>query len=570
VQRRLAAILVADVVGYSRLMAADEARTLAALKERRAGILEPVVKSRSGRIVKFMGDGVLIEFASAVNAVNAALELQEKFASTNANVEEDRRIVLRIGINLGDVIGEGSDIFGDGVNIAARLEALAEPGGICISGQVYDAVRGKIKAGFDDFGEQQLKNIAIPVRALHLSGAKRGEVNPPAKHGLSIAVLPFANFGGDPDQQFFSDGFTEDIITELSRFRQLRVIARNSSFRFRGSDLDMSRVGRELGAAYLVEGSVRRMGSRIRITAQLIEVKTGHHVWADKFDRNLDDVFSTQDQLVRTIVTVLTGRLQAASTETARRKPPTSLEAYECVLRADALPHSSPATVTEARKLLEQAIGLDPSYARAYALLAINLANEWETDLNAPESLLDRAFELAKKSVALDEHDSLCVGTMGLVCLDRGAFDMAEHYYRKALEINPNHASILVSFAYSLCSLGRPEEALARLNEARTIEPHFEPTWYWNVLSEIHLANQNYEEAIAAIESRPEPSIWQHFTAAICYVRLDRITEARRHIELATKNPDISLSRIMSRILYKREQDRQRYVEDLRKAGLPE
>jgi adenylate cyclase len=198
------------------------------------------------------------------------------------------------------------------------------------------------------------------------------------------------------------------------------------------------------------------------------------------------------------------------------------------------------------------------------------LANEWETDLNAPESLLDRAFELAKKSVALDEHDSLCVGTMGLVCLDRGAFDMAEHYYRKALEINPNHASILVSFAYSLCSLGRPEEALARLNEARTIEPYFEPTWYWSVLSEIHLANQNYEEAIAAIESRPEPSIWQHFTAAICYVRLDRITEARRHIELATKNPDISLSRIMSRILYKREQDRQRYVEDLRKAGLPE
>ena len=316
-QRRLAAILAADVVGYSRLIERDEAGTLAALRERRKTILDPTVARHHGRIVKVMGDGVLVEFASAVNAVACAVELQKQFAAANEGVAEDRRIVLRIGVNLGDVVVEGGDLYGDGVIIAVRLQAMAEPGGICISGSVHDQVAGKLDAAFDDLGLCEVKNSSKPVRVFRLKvdgTAHQCKPQPSRRSKPSIAVLPFANMSGDAEQQYFCDGITEDIITELSRFRQMHVVSRNSSSRFGGTDIDMIRVGRELGVHYLVEGSVRRMGARTRITAQLIDAATGNHIWAERYDNAQDEIFDVQDRVVRTIVGTLAGRMNMART----------------------------------------------------------------------------------------------------------------------------------------------------------------------------------------------------------------------------------------------------------------
>jgi len=307
VQRRLAAILAADVVGYSRLMEQDEEGTLAALKGRRREVLEPLAAHHQGRVFKVTGDGVLVEFASAVNAVQCAVDLQQAMAAANGDQPDDRHIVLRIGINLGDVMVEGSDLYGDGVNIAARLEAIAEPGGILVSGTAHEHIKNKIKVGFDDLGSQTLKNIAEPVRAYRVTGTPAVTVaaSKPATDKPSIAVLPFTNMSGDPDQQYFSDGITEDIITELSRFHGLFVIARNSSFQYRDKAVDVRLVARELGVQYLVEGSVRRMANRIRITAQLIDARTGSHMWSERFDCSISELFEVQDEVARTIVATL-------------------------------------------------------------------------------------------------------------------------------------------------------------------------------------------------------------------------------------------------------------------------
>ncbi|HEX6093330.1 MAG TPA: adenylate/guanylate cyclase domain-containing protein, partial [Dongiaceae bacterium] len=289
VQRRLAAILAADVVGFSRLMEADEAGTLAALKARRKDVLEPLVARHEGRVFKVTGDGVLVEFASAVNAVQCAIDLQQAFGDANGDLPEERRIVLRLGVNLGDVMVEGGDLYGDGINIAARLQALADPGGILVSATAHDHVKNKLKAGFDDLGPQALKNLAEPVRAFRVAGISAMAAAPakaPANKP-SIAVLPFTNMSGDPEQQYFSDGITEDVITELSRFRSLFVIARNSSFQFRDKAVDIRRVARELGVQFVVEGSIRKLGGNLRITAQLIDAATGNHLWAERFDSAL-------------------------------------------------------------------------------------------------------------------------------------------------------------------------------------------------------------------------------------------------------------------------------------------
>jgi TolB-like protein/Tfp pilus assembly protein PilF len=569
--RRLAAVVVADVVGYSRLMEADEAGTLAALRERRKAILEPVVRALGGRVVKLMGDGALIEFASAVNAVAAALELQEKFSGANAPLAEDRRIVLRIGINLGDVVGEGSDIYGDGVNIAARLEALAEPGGICISAKVHDEVRGKLDAAFEDMGERQLKNIVQPVRAYRSADGGVAESRQAPADSPAIAVLPLTNMSGDPEQQYFSDGITEDIVTELSRFRHLRVVARNSSFRYRGGDFDMIRVGRELGVHYLVEGSVRRMGARIRIAAQLIDARTGHHLWAENFDRDQDDIFAVQDRLVRTIVATLAGRLQAADIEVARRKPPASLAAYECVLRADALPLEDPASPAAARLLYERAIALDPGYGRAHALLAISYDIEWGWDLDAPDSLLDRALDLAKKAVALDDHDSVCHNVLGAVYLDRRVHDLAEYHCRRALDLNRNRPTLLASLGFFYSYVGRAEEGIANFRDARALDSFFEPSWYWPALGAAHFHARQYEEAIAATHRSSSATYRNHAILAASHAYRGELTAMRRHAaETLRLAPRFSIARFLTRSPFKFEADAEHLRAGLRKAGLPE
>ena len=368
--RRLAAVLMADVVGYSRLMEADEAGTLAALKQRRIAIFEPIVRDHGGRIVKLMGDGALVEFASAVNAVAGALELQRRMAEADAPLPADRRIALRIGINLGDVIGDGGDIYGDGVNIAARLETLAEPGGICITANVCDEVRGKLAAAFEDLGEQQVKNLTRPVRAYRVRKADASAAASPARplpslpDKPSIAVLPFENMSGDQDQEYFADGMVEDIITELARLPWLFVIARNSSFTYKGRAVDVKQVGRELGVRYVLEGSVRRAGSRVRIIGQLIDAATGAHLWADRFDGELADVFDLQDRVTASVVGVITPRLEQAEIERAKRKPTDSLSAYDYHLRGMAAFHRfSRAGNAEALALFTRAAELDPTTA---------------------------------------------------------------------------------------------------------------------------------------------------------------------------------------------------------------
>jgi adenylate cyclase len=570
--RRLAAIVVADIAGYSRLLEADESGTLAALRERQKSILEPVIRDHGGRIVKVMGDGALLEFASAVNAVNASLDLQRQYGEANQSLPEARRIVLRIGINLGEVVGEGDDIFGDGINVAARLEPLAEPGGVFISAKVHEEVRGKVDVAFEDVGERQLKNISNPVRAYRWrSGEMPIEATVPSAGKPSIAILPFANMSGDPEQQYFSDGITEDIITELSRFRHLHVAARNSSFRYRGSDLDLVRVGRELGVHYLVEGSVRKLGPRIRITAQLIDTQSGHHLWAEKYDRDQEDIFAVQDRVVRTIVSALSQRVSAVEAEVAQRKPPASLAAYECVLRADALPLGDAAAQAEARRLYEKAIELDPQYARAYALLAVNYNVAWESDLDAPDNLLNQALEFGRKAVALDDSDSVCHNALGLVYLHRRAYSLAEHHCQRALEINPNRPVLLTCMGYLYSCLGEAEKAIGYFREARILDPTYHANWYWAALGAAHFDAGQYAQAIEALGRASDDWYWTRALLAACHAELGADSEARHHArETLRLSPGFSIAKTMSREPLKREQDRLHLIAALRKAGLPE
>ncbi|MFN0192276.1 MAG: adenylate/guanylate cyclase domain-containing protein [Aestuariivirga sp.] len=568
--RRLAAILVADVVGYSRLMEADEAETLAALKERRNTILEPVVREHGGRIVKVMGDGVLIEFASAVNAVKAALELQTKFAAANEVLPEARRIVLRIGINLGDVVGEGSDIYGGGVNIAARLEALAEPGGVCISAKVHEEVRGKIEFVFADMGEQTLKNIALPVRAYstHPGPPASAAVTPPSSRP-SITVLPFINMSGDPEQQYFSDGITEDIITELSRFRTLFVIARNSTFQFRDKAADVRRIGAELGARYVVEGSVRKMGGRIRITAQLIDAAQGNHLWSERFDGSLEDLFEVQDKVTQTIVATVTGRLEDAEIKGAAARRTSSMPAYDCLLRGvELLRGYGAGDNTRARELFERAIGLDPEFALAHAYLALSLLVENHYG-QAPQAIKDRALDIALTAVRLDPRDSRCHQYLGLVYRFRGELDPAISHMERSIKLNPNDGIGIASFGALLAVAGRPEEGIDLIRRAMQLNP-YHPEFYWGLLASALYAGRRYEECLEANRKiRADKHPLQMARTAACLVRLGRLDEARAvAAEVLQLKPDFSLR--AEAPSYRYEADAEHLFDAMRQAGLPE
>src|SRR5215469_6002240 len=388
VQRRLAAILAADVVGYSRLMEQDEAGTMAILKSRRTEILQPLVSKHHGRIFKVTGDGVLVEFGSAVDAVECAVDLQRDMAAANGDSPEAGRIMLRIGINLGDVMIEGRDLYGESVNIAARLEALAEPGGVIVARTVFNHVRGRVKLGFDDLGEQQLKNIAEPVRIYRLRpygevATTRTTLTLPDKP--SIAVLPFANMSGDAAQEYFADGMVDEIITALSRFRNLFVIARNSSFAYKGRAIDVKRIGHELGVRYVLEGSVRQSGERVRITGQLIDASNGAHLWVDRFDGALAEVFDLQDRVATSVVGAIAPRLEDAEIERAKRKPTDSLDAYDYYLRGLAIVNRLTREANEeALGLFRKAVERDPEFALAHArgayCYAYRKANNWIVD----------------------------------------------------------------------------------------------------------------------------------------------------------------------------------------------
>jgi TolB-like protein/Tfp pilus assembly protein PilF len=573
VNRRLAAILAADVVGYSRLIEQDEAGTLAALRERRKAVLDPTVARHHGRIVKVMGDGVLVEFGSAVNAVACAVALQTQFAAANGGLAEDRHVVLRVGVNLGDVVIDAGDLYGDGVIVAVRLQTMAEPGGICVSGSVHEQVAGKLDVMFDDLGLRQLKNSAKPVRVYRLGAngdTAPARPAPTAPSKPSIAVLPFTNMSGDAEQQYFCDGLTEDIITELSRFRQMHVASRISSSRFRGADLDMIRVGRELGVHYLVEGSVRRMGTRIRITAQLIDAGTGNHVWAERYDNAKDEIFDVQDRVVRTIVGTLAGRMNSALTEIARRKPPASLAAYECVLRGDSLPIGPPEVEAEARLLFEKAIELDPSYARAYALLSFILEREWFRDMSDSSRLRDEAFEMARKAVTLDENDITCQSAMAWAQLNRGAHELAEQHFTKLLALNPNQPSAQTDLAIFHYYRGESEKAIEGLLEVRRLDPFFTPSWYWGELGVAYFNARRYDDAIASMRRATTLTTRDQVWLAASYALAGKPDPARDcAADLLRRLPNFSAARFLAKEPLLRPEDRQHLADGLRKAGLP-
>ena len=569
-QRRLAAILAADVVGYSRLMGVSEAGTLASLKTHRRELIDGTIAEHQGRIVKLIGDGVLVEFPSVVNAVACAVEIQRRMIERNAHVPQDRRIEFRIGVNLGDIIFEDNDIFGDGVNVAARIESIAKPGGVCVSGSVRDNVGNRLDLTFEDMGEQTLKNIDRPVRVYNVSlGAiprsPRPAPQPAAKDKPSIAVLPFTNMSGDPEQQYFSDGITEDIITELSRYHSLLVIARNSCFQFRGSSVDIAAVQRALGARYIVEGSVRKAGNRVRVTAQLIDAETRAHLWAERYDRDIQDIFAVQDEVTRTVVATVEGRVAASGAEHARRKPTRDWVAYDYFLKGRE--HVNRYQDTEAEPFLARAIELDPDYVHAHAWRAVALSSRYLLDDR--KETLDAAFASAQRALALDENDAWAHRAMGCVALRRHQLDIAGLHYDRAIGLNPNDVNIACDRANWLTYVRKYDEALRSLDSARQLDP-YPPTWVWEVRGQALFCLKRYDEAITAFRSVGTQHFWIPGFLAAAYAHLGQLDDAHRELaNYLEARPDMTLTSLAS-ILYVTEEMRDGLLGGLRKAGLPE
>jgi adenylate cyclase len=436
VERRLAAILAADVAGYSRLIECDEAGTLAALRERQKRILDPLVRQHRGRIVKLMGDGVIVEFASPVNAVACAVALHGQFEAANVGLPEDRRILLRAGITLGDVAVEGGDLFGEGVIVAVRLQSMAEPGTICLSSSVHEQVAGKVPVAFDDLGLCEIKNSTKAIRAFRVR-AERGEAGPApaqsARPELSIAVLPFENLSGDAGQKYFSDGITEDITTELSRFKSLFVAARHASFHVAERKASLPQIARDLGVNYVLEGSARKSGERLRITAQLIDARTGSHVWAERYDKDAGDIFAVQDELVATIVATLEGRITAAAAQLTGRKPTASWSAYDCLLRGRELANLG--KEKDAVPLFSRAAAIDPNFAQAHAWLAIALlATYW---LDGNQATLNEAAQAVRRALTLDSGDPTVHHANAVVLLWLRQYERAAMHFDRAISLNP-------------------------------------------------------------------------------------------------------------------------------------
>jgi TolB-like protein/class 3 adenylate cyclase len=537
--RRLAAILAADVAGYSRLMGLDEAGTAQALREHHA-VAEPLVTRRGGRIVKTTGDGALIEFGSVVGAVECALALQQLAAERNRGIADERRMEWRIGVHLGDVLVEGDDILGDGVNVAARLEGIAEPGGICISEDAFRQVRGKVDAGFTDIGEQQLKNIVRPLRVYRVRAeSPLATPSPPAGEGRvgvlplpdrpSIAVMPFANMSGDPEQEYFADGMVEEIITALSRICWLFVIARNSTFTYKGQSVDVKQVARELGVRYVLEGSVRKAGGRVRITAQLIYAPTGTHLWADRFDGSLEDVFELQDKVATSVAGVIEPTLQAAETARAAHRPTNDLTAYDLYLRAYALDLTS---APEALRLLDQAIERDPHYGPALALAANFHAQRciagWSQD---PEADCRKGADLARRALRAGGDDpSTIVNAAGPLAFFGDDIGAMMGLVDRALALNPsfargwNNSGLLSLFA------GQPERAIEHAETALRLSPRARVGTTVGIIGTAHLVSRRFEEALPklllAIQEAPAFPVSYRWLAS-CYAHMGRLDEAR-------------------------------------------
>src|SRR5690242_2647234 len=580
INRKLAAILAADVVGYSRLMAADEAGTLAALKRHRQAVFEPVVAAHRGRIVKLIGDGTIVEFASVVDAVNCALSVQRPGELRD---ESQPKIILRIGINLGDVIIEGDDIYGDGVNIAARLEPAAEPGGICISSIVNESIGNRIDVRFQDSGQINVKNIDRPIRiwrwhpdtvnATVTNGRQSNTVN--HQPHTAIAILPFTNMSGDSEQEYFSDGISEDIITDLSKIADLTVIARNSSFTYKGRSVDVRSIGRELGVQSVLEGSIRRSGNRVRITAQLIDATSGGHLWADRYDRDLTDIFEVQDDVTRRIVEALKVTLSPGEKERLADTKTSNLAAYDYLLRGREFmlgKEKSRETFEQAITYFKRALEHDPNYSQAYACLGFahifDYQNRWTDD---PDSSLPLAEQYARQALEKDPSEPLarCVSAMSASFAKD--LDRAKSEIDLALSLNPNLALAHNLSGTNRIYAGQPLEAIPKIEYAMRLDPALSPQ-FLHFLGMAYLLAGKYETAAALLRQRIVLAPRTDFSRALLASALGHLgefEEARRVWgELREINPSYTFVEHVGRQPFRREDDVARIAEGLRKAQL--
>jgi TolB-like protein/class 3 adenylate cyclase len=585
--RRLSAILAADVAGYSRLVGADEEGTIGRLRLHRASLFDPKIAEHHGRLVKTTGDGLLVEFASVVDAVRCAVDVQRGMAARNADVVQDSRIEFRIGVHVGDIITEDSDIFGDGVNVAARLEGLAEPGGICVSARVQEDSEGRVDVAFIDDGEQHLKNIARPVRVyrVQFGGAETtAEAKSAASTNLalpdrpSIAVLPFQNMSSDPEQDYFADGVVEDIIAGLARYRHLFVIARNSTFAYKGRAVDVKQAGQELGVRYLLEGSVRKAGSRIRIVAQLIDSSTAAHIWADRFEGGVEDLFDLQDQVTASVVGAIEPEVRVAEANRALRRPTENLDAHMCLMRGVASINKwSRAGVDEALRLAYQAIDMDPQYSGPYGLAAscyiLRKANRWTAD---PARDRAETARLAARAAEVGRDDAFTLTLSGFAIADvLGELDGGAVLIDRALALTPNFATALAHRGVVSAWLGEPDKAVDYLQRAMRLSP-VDPIMFVMQAGTglAHLIAGRDGEAFAWAEKalQRNPFFLPALRVAVASAAfLDRMEDAKKYLpHLRQLDPDFRVSTLDERINLRRPQDRARLAEGLRKAGLPE
>jgi len=625
-KRKLTAILSADVKGYSRLMGEDEEATVRTITAHR-NVITTVIEKYRGRVVDSPGDNILAEFASVVDAVQSAVEIQEVVRAKNAELPEDRRMEFRIGINLGDVIQEGERIYGDGVNIAARVEGLADPGGICISGSAYEQIENKLALGYEYVGEHTVKNIVKPIRVYRVpTGPKpavqvteegkpalrwqraalavmiallvvaggvaiwksyRPSTSPPTEVASvekmaftlpekpSIAVLPFANLSGDPSQEYLGDGTTENIITALSKISNLFVIARNSALTYKGKTVKIQQVAEDLGVRYVLEGSVQKAGERVRINAQLVDGLTGLHIWAERYDRKISDIFALQDDITNQVVTALEVKLTEGEAARVSRRQTDNTEAYELFRRG--LEHQRRATKTDndqARRLFEKAVAVDPSFADAWCFLGYTHQEDWYFGWseNATQSL-EQATTLAQKAIALDDSSPCPYMLLETIHLWRRDYEKAIAYGEKAVALEPNHADATLQLARTLTYAGRPEETIELTKKAMRLSPYY-PDWYLGVLGTAYRLAGNYDEAIAAYDKRRERnphSTMPYLGLALVYSEVGRDEEARAAAsEVLKRNPRISLNQVKNRLPYQDPAEVDRIIAALRKAGLPD
>jgi len=582
-QRRLAAIMAADMVGYSRLMAADEGGTLARQKSCRKELIDPVIGDHGGRIFKATGDGFLAEFGSAVDAVQCAVQLQRAIADHEAGIAADRRIEYRIGINLGDVLVDEGDIFGDGVNVAARLEQLASPGGICISDLVYQNVKSKLSVDFDSGGTKSLKNIPGDVRIYHvrpeapaaMAVDESSRVNPELPNKPSIAVLPFVNMSSVPDQEFFADGITEDLLTALSRIRELFVISRNSSFVYKGRSIRIEEVARELGVRYIVEGSVRVAGNRVRVAAQLIDGLTGGHVWAERFDEKLEDIFAVQDEITRSIALAMQVKLTYGELARLWEGQTKSLRAWEKMatgrdlfLRFNAIDNR------DAQRAFKEALAFDPNYTGA--MVQLGLSYWWEARFNRSadrEHYLPLAEEQVERALAVDANLGSAYMLRGGIAFLRDRHDEAIRLCERAVDLAPSDSWAVAFLGLVYTFSGAPEKAAASLKVAMRLSPHY-PAWYLYqyALANLWTGDLAAAEAAAEADLKLEPDDpYSYFALATVYAFQGREEDAARRVgEIRRRFPAFGVTDLLLSERYKEREKLDRVVDAMRHAGLPE